>query len=55
MLSLWFLTYELDGETGWRGFALPHLQRYRPPPNVAVLLGLLWAARCLPAFFLRDT
>lgn len=55
VLGLWCLTYGLGEETGWRGFALPHLQRTRPAANAALLLGILWACWHLPAFFFRDT
>jgi membrane protease YdiL (CAAX protease family) len=55
VLGLWFLTYGLGEETGWRGFALPHLQRNRSAASATLILALLWACWHLPAFFFRDT
>lgn len=55
VLVVWLLTYGLGEEIGWRGFALPHLQRDRPAANAALILGILWAGWHLPAFFFRDT
>jgi membrane protease YdiL (CAAX protease family) len=54
-MMLWFLTYGLGEEIGWRGFALPHIQRNRPAAYAALWLGLFWAGWHLPAFFFRDT
>ncbi len=55
VLGLWFLTYGLGEETGWRGFALPHLQKNRSAASATLILALLWAGWHLPAFFFRDT
>jgi membrane protease YdiL (CAAX protease family) len=55
VLGLWMLTYGLGEETGWRGFALPHLQKDRSAASATLILALLWATWHLPAFFFRDT
>lgn len=55
VLGLWFLTYGLGEETGWRGFALPHLQKTRSAASATLLLALMWAGWHLPAFLFRDT
>lgn len=54
-LLLWLFTYSLGEETGWRGFALPHLQRNRTAGSATLILALMWAAWHIPAFFFRDT
>ena len=42
-------------EFGWRGLALPLLQRWLAPIWAALVLGLIWGAWHLPAFFLSGT
>ena len=54
-LLVWLLTFGLGEETGWRGFALPHLQRIHPATTATLILAILWAFWHLPAFFYRDT
>jgi len=54
-LLLWFLTYGLGEETGWRGYALPHLQRKYSAASATLILAILWAFWHVPAFFYRDT
>lgn len=55
VLGLWLLTYGLGEETGWRGFALPHLQKKHSAASATLILALFWATWHLPAFFFRDT
>lgn len=48
---LWILTFGLGEETGWRGFALPHLQKGRSAMAATLILWVLWAFWHLPLFF----
>lgn len=38
-------------ELGWRGFALPQLQRHTSPLGASLLVGVVWACWHLPLFF----
>jgi len=42
----------LGEELGWRGYALPRLMVGRSALSAAVILGLIWGAWHLPAFFM---
>lgn len=42
-------------ELGWRGLALPLLQRRLAPAWAGMVLGLIWGVWHLPAFFLTGT
>jgi uncharacterized protein len=42
-------------EIGWRGFALPILQRHFVPFWAGLILGVIWAVWHLPAFMLGGT
>ena len=46
-----YLVNPIGEETGWTGFALPHLQKRFKPWLAAVILGAIWAIWHLPAFF----
>jgi membrane protease YdiL (CAAX protease family) len=46
-----FLVNPIGEETGWTGFALPHLQKRFRPWLAAVILGVIWAVWHLPAYF----
>jgi membrane protease YdiL (CAAX protease family) len=45
------LTDGVGEEVGWRGFALPGMQRQMRPAFAAILLGGLWAGWHLPLFW----
>ena len=54
-LILWLLTWGFGEEVGWRGFALPRLQKGRSALTATVILGVIHAFWHLPAFFYKDT
>ena len=50
-LLLWIFTFGLGEETGWRGFALPRLQKGRGALAATLILTVFWALWHLPQFF----
>ncbi len=55
VLFLWLATYGFGEEIGWRGFALPRLQKRMSVSRATLTLGLMWIVWHLPAFFYLDT
>lgn len=54
VIGTWMLLILLNGfgeETGWRGFAIEHLQRQLSPLAATLVLAVLWAAWHTPTFF----
>lgn len=49
--ALWLIANGWGEELGWRGFALPRLQRTHSALTSSVLLSIAWASWHLPAFF----
>lgn len=52
---LWMLTYGVGEETGWRGFALPHLQRRRSALSATLILAVFWIGWHLPTLLYLPT
>lgn len=54
LLGVWVVVFLVNGfgeETGWRGYALPGLQRRFGPVTSTVVLAGVWAGWHLPQFF----
>ena len=51
VLPLWLLTFGYGEEIGWRGFALPLLQKKMDALKASLLIGAGWAFWHLPMFF----
>jgi membrane protease YdiL (CAAX protease family) len=54
-LLLWIFTSGLGEEGGWRGFALPELQKKRSALSSAIILSLFWSGWHAMAFFYVPT
>jgi membrane protease YdiL (CAAX protease family) len=50
-LLIWIFTFGFGEETGWRGFALPRLQKGRSALAATTILTAFWALWHLPQFF----
>lgn len=50
-LALWLVTFGIGEEVGWRGYALPRLQKNRSALSATLILATLWALWHLPQFF----
>jgi len=55
VLLLWLVSFGFGEEIGWRGFALPRLQKAMSVSKATILLALMWAIWHIPAFFYLDT
>ena len=54
-ILLWLATFGFGEEIGWRGFALPRLQKNHSALSASILIGLIWIFWHIPAFFYHET
>lgn len=54
-LIVWFLSFGLGEEIGWRGFAQHWLEAKRGLLVSSIWIGVIWACWHLPFFFYKDT
>src|SRR5919108_2140775 len=50
-LFFWILTFGIGEEIGWRGYALPRLQKHHSALSATMILALFWAVWHVPQFF----
>ena len=55
VLPIWLVTFGFGEEIGWRGFALPRLQKRMSVSKATLILALVWILWHVPAFFYLDT
>ena len=54
-LALWVVTFGFGEEIGWRGFALPRLQKEHNALKATIILGFAWVIWHIPTFFYLET
>jgi uncharacterized protein len=55
VLPLWLVTFGFGEETGWRGFALPRLQKTMSVSKATLVLASFWILWHVPTFFYHET
>lgn len=55
VLPIWLITFGFGEEIGWRGFALPRLQKMMSVSKATLVLGSFWILWHVPSFFYHET